>query len=240
MKILLTGGNGVLGQAIQKRIPNCIAPSKNELDITNKQNVLDFVKLHQIDTIIHAAALTSIRNCEENNELAWKTNVIGTQNLIDSISKNNTDTYFMYISTACVFKGDEEMYSEKSIPNPTNFYALTKLIGETSVQSLQNHIIIRTNFVSKKKWPYEKAFTDRYGTYLFVEDVALGIKEILQEKEKGIIHLVGDKIYSMYDLAKITTPDVKPMTLQDYSGPHITINMTLNSLNWKKYQMDKC
>ena len=48
MKILLTGGNGVLGQAIQKRIPNCIAPSKKELDITNKQNVSDFVKLHKI------------------------------------------------------------------------------------------------------------------------------------------------------------------------------------------------
>ena len=69
MKILLTGGNGVLGQAIQKRIPNWIATNKSELDITNKQNILDFVKLHKIDTIIHAAALTSIRNCEENKEL---------------------------------------------------------------------------------------------------------------------------------------------------------------------------
>jgi len=239
LKILLTGGNGALGQEIQKVIPNCIAPGKNELDIRDKQNVLDFVKLHQIDIIIHAAALTSIRNCEEDNESAWKTNVIGTQNLIDSLSANNVDGYFVYISTACVFKGDEQMYSEKSIPNPANFYALTKLIGETSVQSLQNHIIIRTNFVTKKKWPYEKAFTDRYGTYLFADDVAVGIKEIFESKQKGIIHLVGDKVYSMYDLAKITTPDVKPMTLQDYSGPHLTINMTLDSLKWKKYKISK-
>ena len=131
------------------------------------------------------------------------------------------------------------MYSEKSIPNPANFYALTKLIGETIVQLLPNHLIIRTNFVARKKWPYEKAFTDRYGTYLFADDVAAGIKEIFESKQKEIIHLVGDKIYSMYDLAKITTPDVKPMTLQDYSGPHLTINMTLDSLKWKKYKISR-
>lgn len=239
MKVLLTGGNGVLGKEIQKIIPNCITPSRNELDIRDKDGVFNFVKLHKIDTIIHAAALTSIRNCEADNEAAWKTNVIGTQNLVNSLTINNSNGCFVYISTACVFKGDKEMYSEKSIPNPANFYALTKLIGETIVQSLHNHIIIRTNFITKQKWPYEKAFTDRYGTYLFVDDVAVGIKEILEARVNGIIHLVGDKVYSMYDLAKITTPEVKPMTLQEYSGPHLTINMTLDSLKWKKYKISK-
>jgi len=237
LSILLTGGNGVLGKEIRRIIPNCITPSKNELDIRNKDSVFDFVKSHQIDAIIHTAALTSIRNCEENKEAPWKTNVIGTQNLVDALSINHSDGYFVYISTACVFKGDEQMYSEKSIPNPANFYALTKLIGETIVQSLSNHLIIRTNFIARQKWPYEKAFTDRYGTYLFVDDVAVGIKEIFESKQKGIIHLTGDKIYSMYDLAKIITPEVKPMTLQDYSGPHLTKNMTLDSLLWKKYKI---
>jgi dTDP-4-dehydrorhamnose reductase len=131
------------------------------------------------------------------------------------------------------------MYSETSLPNPANFYSLTKLIGETIVKSLSNHLIIRTNFIGKKKWPYEKAFTDRFGTYLFADDVAIGIKEIHESKQKGIIHLVGDKIFSMYELAKITTPEIKPMTLEDYSGPHLTINMTLDSINWKKYQISK-
>ena len=48
-----------------------------------------------------------------------------------------------------------------------------------------------------------------------------------------------DKIFSMYELAKITTPEIKPMTLEDYSGPHVTINMTLDSINWKKYKISK-
>ena len=237
MNILLTGGNGILGKEIIKIIPNCIIPSRNELDVRNRENVFDFIKTHKIDTVIHTAALTGIRDCENDKDNTWKTNVSGTQNLVDAFSVNNLDGYFIYISTACVFKGDEQMYLEKSIPNPANFYALTKLIGETIVQSLPNHLIIRTNFVAKQKWPYEKAFTDRYGTYLFADDVATGIKEIFESKQKGIIHLVGDKMYSMYDLAKITTPEIKPMTLQDYSGPHLTVNMTLDSLRWKKYKI---
>lgn len=239
MNILLTGGGGTLGKEIIKRIPNCIVTSRNQLDIRNRENVFNFINTHKINSVIHSAALTSIRECENNKNSAWETNVIGTQNLVDALSKNHLDGYFVYISTACVFKGDEEIYSEKSIPNPANFYALTKLIGETIVKSLPNHLIIRTNFVSRKKWPYEKAFTDRYGTYLFADDVAKGIKEIFESKQTGIIHLAGDEIFSMYDVAKITTPEIKPMTLQEYSGPHLTINMTLDSLLWKKYKISR-
>jgi len=239
LKILLTGGNGILGKEISKNISNCITPSRNELDVTNRKAVFDFIKINKFDLVIHTAALTSIRECENNKKNAWKINVTGTQNIVDALSIYNPNTNLIYVSTACVFKGDEKMYSEKSLPNPANFYSLTKLIGETIVQSLSNHVIIRTNFIAKKKWPYEKAFTDRFGTYLFADDVAIGIKEIYESKQKGIIHLVGDKIFSMYELAKITTPEIKPMTLGDYSGPHLTMNMTLDSINWKKYQISK-
>ncbi len=239
MKILLTGSNGILGKEISKNISNCITPSRNELDITNRKAVFEFIKINKFDVVIHTAALTSVRECENNKKNAWKTNVTGTQNIVDALSIYNPNTNLIYVSTACVFKGDEKMYSETSLPNPANFYALTKLIGETIVQSLSNHLIIRTNFVAKKKWAYEKAFTDRFGTYLFADDVAIGIKEIYESKQKGIIHLVGDKIFSMYELAKITTPEIKPMTLGDYSGPHLTINMTLDSVNWKKYQISR-
>ncbi len=239
MNILLTGSNGILGKEILKKISNCIAPSRDELDITNREAVFNFMKINKFDTVIHTAALTNIRECENNKKNAWKTNVMGTQNIVDALSIHNPNTNLIYLSTACVFKGDEKMYSETSLPNPANFYSLTKLIGETIVKSLSNHLIIRTNFIGKKKWPYEKAFTDRFGTYLFADDVAIGIKEIHESKQKGIIHLVGDKIFSMYELAKITTPEIKPMTLKDYSGPHLTINMTLDSINWKKYQISK-
>ena len=98
--------------------------------------------------------------------------------------------------------------------------------------------MIRTNFVARKKWPYEKAFTDRFGTYLFADQVAQGIQDILEEQLEGIIHIVGDKKISMFELAKKTTPEIKPMNMSEYSGPKLTIDMSLDTERWKKYNID--
>ena len=76
-----------------------------------------------------------------------------------------------------------------------NFYALTKLIAEHEVNKLPNHIIIRTNFVPKKTWPYPKAFTDRYGTYLFADQVAQGIQDVQKEKLRGIQNIVRLSVF---------------------------------------------
>lgn len=236
--ILITGSTGSLGTELKKLFPQAICPTHKELDIKDKNSVLDFFKENNFNTIIHTAAITSIRECDENRILAWQTNVEGTKNLVESFNSITQKNNFIYISTACVFQGDQSMYTEESVPYPVNFYALTKLIGEYIVRMVKNHLIIRTNFVPKKTWPYPKAFTDRFGTYLFAKDVAKATQEILAEKLNGTIHLVGDKIFSMYDLAKITTDTVKPMTVKDYEGPHVTMNMTLNTIRWKKYTLD--
>ena len=43
----------------------------------------------------------------------------------------------------------------------------------------------------------------------------------------------------MYDLAKITTPNVEPMTIKDYSGPRLTMDMSLDTEKWKKYKISE-
>ena len=129
------------------------------------------------------------------------------------------------------------MYKETDIPYPENFYALTKLLGENEVTKLSNYLIIRTNFVAKTTWPYPKAFTDRFGTYLFAENVASGINEIICEDLNGVVHVVGDKKISMYELAKITTENILPMTINDYDGPSLTMDMSLDTERWKKYTL---
>tara|TARA_B100000470_G_scaffold51477_1_gene38586 strand:+ start:19 stop:735 length:717 start_codon:yes stop_codon:yes gene_type:complete len=235
MSILLTGGSGGLGTELTKILANCSSPSRTQLDITNKEQVSSFFQNNDIDLIIHAAALTNIRFCEENRKLTWETNVQGTKNLVEATLKSKNRIKFVYVSTACVFDGHTGMYKENDVPYPENFYALTKLLGENEVTKLSNFIIIRTNFVAKKTWPYPKAFTDRFGTYLFAENVAIGISEILNENLNGIIHVVGNEKISMYELAKITTPDILPMTIKEYNGPTLTMDMSLDSERWKKY-----
>jgi dTDP-4-dehydrorhamnose reductase len=238
MKILVTGGSGGLGSQLQNSYPGCLSPTRNDLDVTNKNQVIDYFDNHSIDLVIHTAAITSVRLCEEDRELAWNTNVQGTKNLTSAAIQSKNNIKFVYISTACVFDGHGELYKENDIPYPENFYALTKLIGENEVSKIKNHLIIRTNFVSKKPWSYPAAFTDRFGTYLFAENVAKGIKEILEKDLNGIIHLVGDKKISMFELAKITTPDILPMTMNEYSGPRLTKDMSLDTKIWKKYHLN--
>ena len=237
MKTLITGGSGILGTELKKLFPNSLFPSHSELDITNHEMVFDYFSKNEFDSIIHTAAMTSIRQCESEKKLSWDTNVVGTKNLVDATTEFRPNSKFIYLSTACVFDGHTGMYKESSIPDPENFYALTKLIGEQQIKNLKNYLIIRTNFVGKQKWMYPKAFTDRFGTYLFAENVASGIKEIFDDNIEGTIHIVGDKKLSMYDLAKITTTSIQPMTIDEYQGPPLTMDMSLDTERWKKYTL---
>ena len=237
MTILITGITGGLGSELKILYPHSISPYHKDFDICDTTSVENFFTNEKIDTVIHTAALTTVRGCEENKSQALKINVEGTKNLIKEFKKSNPSGKFVYISTACVFDGNLGMYTETSIPYPENFYSLTKLLGENIVNHYTNSLIIRTNFIAKKKWPYPKAFVDRYGTYLFANQIALGIKDILNEKLTGIVHLAGDKKISMFELAKLTTPDIQPMTMNDYSGPPLTMDMSLDSKRWKKYSI---
>jgi dTDP-4-dehydrorhamnose reductase len=239
MKTLIIGGAGKLGKELVKIIPNSLAPKRDELDITKRKSVFGFIKNNLPDILIHTAAFKDIRRSETEHKLAWKTNVLGTENLVDACLKYRPNIYFVYISTAIVFDGEVGMYTEKDIPAPKNYYSLTKLLGEFAAKKLMNYLIVRTNFVAKEKWPYPKAFTDRYGTYLFAEDAAKGIKEVIGKRMVGIVHIAGNKKISMFELAKLTTPDIQPVTLKEYSGPPLAVDMTLNTIRWKKYKISK-
>jgi dTDP-4-dehydrorhamnose reductase len=236
-KVFITGGYGNLGKELVKVFPNALAPSHAELDIASREDVFKFIEKHKPKIIIHAAALTGVRECDEDKEKAWKTNIGGTANIVDACLQFVPDAYIIYVSTACVFDGERGMYAEKDIPNPDNFYALTKLIGEFEAKRFKNSLIVRTNFVAKEKWKYSKAFIDRFGTYLFAGGVAEGIRDVIEAKLTGIVHIVGDRKISMFELAKMTTDNVQPMTLKEYNGPKLTRDMSLDTTIWKKYKI---
>jgi len=235
--ILITGGTGILGKELIKLFPSSLHPTHKELELSEKNDVLKFMKNNRVNVIIHAAALTGVRDCEENKSKAWQYNVTATENLVNAFVTYYPQGYFVYISTACVFDGHRGMYTENDIPHPENFYALTKLLGEFIVKKLSKYLIIRTNFVAKTEWKYPKAFTDRFGTYLFSQDVALGIKSVMDNNLQGIVHIVGDSKISMHDLAKKLSPLVEPMTITEYQGPALTMDMSLDTTRWQKYTL---
>jgi len=236
-KMMITGASGKLGTALLGLFPNSLHPTHKELELSNREAVFNYITEQRPSIIVHTAALTGVRECEEDKLKAWKSNVLGTESLVDACLKHNKQVYFAYVSTACVFDGHRGFYTEEDIPNPENFYALTKLLGEFVAKKLPNYLVVRTNFVAKEKWRFPKAFVDRFGTYLFAEDVAQGIKDVIQAKLTGVVHVCGDKKLSMFELARLTSCDVQPMTLNEYNGPRLTIDMTLDAVRWKKYKV---
>ena len=239
MKVLITGGSGALGNSLKSVFFGAVCPNHQEMDITDSDSVNSAMLKYKPDVIIHAAALVGIRECEDNKQKAWLTNVEGTQNIVDSLNKTKKNCYLVYLSTACVFAGEmKKFYTEYDLPSPKNYYSFTKLCGELIVRQYNNCCIIRTNFAPKEQWKYPKAFTDRFGTYLFSDNAARAILEIVNKKEKGIIHVAGDKRISMYDLAILAgSKNVGKTTLAGYKGPALTVDMSLSTKRWKTYSI---
>jgi dTDP-4-dehydrorhamnose reductase len=227
--MVITGGSGRLGTALQTQFQAAVYPGRAELDVCNSRSVDLYVKHHKPNMLIHAAAMTDVRAAETDRKACWETNVSGTERLVDVLGKFAPECYFVYVSTACVFQGDRGNYSEEDLPNPKNCYGQTKLIAEYISRRMKNHLIIRTNFVACEPWPYPRAFVDRFGTYLYADDVALALRRLVEQQGKGLVHIAGDKRMSMFELAKLTSPAVLPLTMDEVQLP-LTIDMTLRSM----------
>lgn len=140
---------------------------------------------------------------------------------------------FVYISTDYVFDGERGNYREEDIPNPRNFYALTKLIGEVIMRQYSHTLIIRTAFKPDGPWPYERAFIDQYASHEFVSVIAPDIaKAVLMTDMLGIVHIAGKRT-SMYDLARQASPSVGKMSVND-AGVALPHDASLNISKWKK------
>lgn len=160
MNILVTGSNGLLGQAVSKvfirETDHDIMLTSAEddsyvkdiheyhtLDITRKDDVKKLASEFMPDVIINCAAFTNVDLCETERELSWKINVDGVKNLIIAARMNNARV--IHFSTDYVFDGKNGPYSEEDVPNPISFYGREKLASENALKTSDvNHTIIRT------------------------------------------------------------------------------------------------
>lgn len=152
-KILLTGALGQLGIAIRKEYGDAAefiltdvadAEGVTNLDITDLDAVCQMVSKNKPDLIINCAAFTNVDGCETQEELAFKINAVGPENLAKAASQN--DCRFVHISTDYVFSGDgTRPYIESDTPAPVSAYGRTKLIAEQKVvAACPNALIFRT------------------------------------------------------------------------------------------------
>lgn len=221
--ILLSGGSGILGQELQKLL-KVYAPTHEELDVTNREQIKDFIQAKgDIELIIHAAAYTNVNMAEKELEKCYLTNVIGTRNIV------LPGIPVVYISTDSIFSGDNGNYKESDIPYPKNFYSFTKYLGELEIKT---GWIIR--ICSKTKpWAHEVACTDRFFSAFYVDDAAREIAYAVKIRESlpRVLH-IGSGRKSHYNFARITKPSVKPIEIKEYEV-YRGKDWSLNSELWE-------
>lgn len=222
--ILLTGGSGILGRELRKLL-DCFAPEHEQMDITKK--IPDIVK--KADLIVHAAAYTDVTRAETEKELCYRTNVIGTRNLAEC------GLPMLYISTEYVFDGEKGNYTEEDYPNPLNFYALTKLLGEYESRKTRS-VVLRCLF---KPQPFEHsgACVDQFTTGDYVDVIAKEIVCAIRvfEMLPPTIH-IGTSKKSTFDLAR-QTKNVKPIHIKEIPVK-LPKDTSLNLTRWENIKRE--
>jgi len=148
-KILLTGVNGQVGHALLPKILKfqVFALSRNELDLTNSDEIRRVVREIKPDLIINPAAYTAVDKAESEQELAYAINAKAPQTLAEEAARLNAK--LIHFSTDYVYDGNKEMpYIETDLVNPMSVYGKTKLAGEDAIRAAGlPHLILRTSWV---------------------------------------------------------------------------------------------
>lgn len=238
MTLVISGGSGVLGNALAGIFPKAWRPTRREMDLLDTESIRRYLEAHRPSEVIHAAALTDLQRCEKDRDLARRVNVDGTVALLGIAREVAPDCFFLYVSTAGVFRGDTGGYDEDARPDPINEYGLSKLEGERRVLQEAGTCVVRTNFVRRGTWPHPAAFTDRFGTYLYDTGAATGIADLLVRRMTGIVHVCGDRRMSLFELARRTDPSVRPITMADRAGVPLGRDLSLVTKRWHPYALD--
>ena len=244
MKILITGANGMLAKSVKERLKKgneLICTGVSELDITNKDQVLEFVQDLKPEYIINCAAYTAVDKAEEVYDLADKINGDGPANL--ALASKLVDATLVHISTDYVFNGDLDVsksYVEDDAVGPVTVYGKTKLHGEQGVKdNTDKYYIFRTawlygdgnNFVRTmlnlaKNHDEVSVVSDQHGSPTYAKDLADIIGQSIEKKiPYGLYHATNQGFTTwyeftkkIYELSDITTK-VKPVTSEEFVRP---------------------
>jgi len=200
MKILISGGEGLLAQELIKTniLHTIYAPNKTTMNICSSNSINEAFSCFKPEILIHCAALTTPMILHDENPFkSIETNIEGTCKLVKECILLKTK--IVYISTDYVYPGDTGMYSEEHALNPINKYAWSKLGGECAVK-IANGLILRCSFTSRP-FKHEKAFNNSYKSFLYVDEIAPIIWKIINSNITNDVINVGGNRKSIYEFA---------------------------------------
>ncbi len=221
MKVLLTGGKGMLGRTITAELTDfeIIPTDLPDGDITDARGFDELLKTHRPDAVIHCAAMTAVDRCESETELAFKLNAFGTANVAAACHRNNIR--LIAISTDYVFNGTlNRPYNEFDKPDGGNtVYGKSKFAGEEAIRChCPDHVICRISWLygpggpsfvhtmlklADGSRPELKVVSDQIGNPTSTLAVARQLRNILNKRElAGTFHLTCEGEASWADFAE--------------------------------------
>lgn len=208
MRILLTGGKGMLGRTLCRELTDfeLIPTDLPEGDITAPAAFDALLKKHAPDAVIHCAAMTAVDKCESEIDLAYRLNAYGTANVASACHR--CGIRLIAISTDYVFEGGSDRpYNEFDRPTGGNtIYGKSKFAGEEAVRTLcPDHVICRISWLygpggpsfvhammklADGSRPELKVVNDQHGNPTSTLAVARALRNILNRRElAGTFHL---------------------------------------------------
>jgi len=223
INLLVTGSSGQLGQCLKQLLLSatdisCYFAAREDLDITNSDELQRFFSDHNFDYCINTAAYTNVEKAESEQKEAFLINAEGAYSLAKACKKHNV--VLLHISTDYVFDGMAKTpYQEQDRTNPLNVYGASKLKGEQHIGNTWNkHFIIRTSWLysqyghnflnSMLQFAKQKKAltitTQQKGTPTNANDLAQMLVTIIKtgNARYGVYHFSNQGEATWYDFAK--------------------------------------
>lgn len=232
MRILITGGNGQLGNELRRIVSTrkaeigalpdlpehveVVSTDIDALDITDAEAVMSFVRNGGFDLIVNCAAMTDVDGCERAEDAAYRVNAEAPGNL--ALAAEASGAVFVQVSTDYVFPGTEPMPRVETDPTgPVSAYGRTKLDGELfSLEACSRCFVVRTawlygyvgkNFVKTMmrlgaSYGEVTVVDDQMGNPTSANDLAYEILRLAATDAYGIYHCTNDGICSWADFAE--------------------------------------
>lgn len=241
-RVIITGAAGLIGRYFVKSASRW-APgwevrglSRTDLDLTDSSAVERAWRSIKPDAVIHCAAMSRTKDCEQSPELARRINVAATTHL----ARLSKDIPFVFLSSGEVFDGAGSWYRESDRADPINIYGKNKLEAEQYVLQNPGHTAVRIVLT---------AGTSQHGNRSFVEDMCQAVKnggnvilyddeyrcplpagvisraiwELLDRNQPGLYHLGGCERLSRWEIGQALLPwypELRGRLLQGSSRDH--------------------
>lgn len=161
MKLLVTGGGGLLGGALARaaaaRGHRVVAPDRRSLDVTDRDAPGRVVESERPDAVLHCAAYTDVDGAEADPGTAMEVNAAGTGRVARAAAA--VGSLLFYPGTDYIFDGEGDApYAPDDPPRPINAYGRSKAAGEEEARAAGRWLVVRTSWLYG---PGGRNFVDR-------------------------------------------------------------------------------